>query len=268
MYTPSYRTQKNGIPVLKKEEIDNIGEEYVRDFQPEVLKKPAPVDIEGFIECYLGMTTDYQYLSHNGIYLGMTVFNDTDKVIVWSPETNRAEYVSAKARTVIVDNRLLEENQRHRYRFTLGHEGGHDIFHSTFFHYDPSQMSFFGSPMAPMIQCRRDNTKMGKTSPRSWNDHDRMEFQANRFSSAILMPKSAVRLVAQRHRREQSLVRNLAIVHDMVETFDVSLEAATYRLKDLDIVGKDFSVPYAGIDFIEVYAEALERIEATPALEL
>ena len=81
MYTPSYRTQKNGVPVLKKEEIDTIGEEYVRDFQPEVLRNPAPVDIEGFIECYLGMTTDYQYLSHNGIYLGMTVFNDTDREI-------------------------------------------------------------------------------------------------------------------------------------------------------------------------------------------
>lgn len=267
MYTPSYRTQKNGVPVLKKEEIDAIGEAYVQDFQPEVLRNPAPVDIEGFIECYLGMTTDYQYLSHNGIYLGMTVFNDTDKVIVWSPDTNRAEYVSAKARTVIVDNRLLAESQRHRYRFTLGHEGGHDIFHSAFFHYDPNQMSFFGPQMAPMIQCRRDSTKMSKTDFRSWNDHDRMEFQANRFSSAILMPKSAVELVAQRHRKERSLVRNIAIVHDMVDTFDVSLEAATYRLKELGIVDKDFSVPYAGMDFIEVYADELEWIADAPALE-
>ena len=29
--------------------IDTIGEAYVRDFQPEVLRNPAPVDIEGFI---------------------------------------------------------------------------------------------------------------------------------------------------------------------------------------------------------------------------
>lgn len=268
MYTPSYRTQKNGVPVLKKEEIDTIGEAYVRDFQPEVLRNPAPVDIEGFIECYLGMTTDYQYLSHNGIYLGMTVFNDTDRVIVWSPETNRAEYISAKARTVIVDNSLLEESQQHRYRFTLGHEGGHDIFHSAFFRYDPNQMSFFGSTMAPMIQCRRDNTKMSKTNPRSWNDHDRMEFQANRFSSAILMPKSAVELVSQRHRKERSLIRSIAIVHDVVDTFDVSLEAATYRLKELGIVSKDFSVPYAGMDFIEVYADELERVNDASAFGL
>ena len=64
------------------------------------------MDIEGFIEFYLGMTPDYQYLSHNGVYLGMTVFNDTNKVPVYDPATNRAEYISAKARTVIIDNRL------------------------------------------------------------------------------------------------------------------------------------------------------------------
>ncbi|WP_290454507.1 ImmA/IrrE family metallo-endopeptidase, partial [Muribaculum intestinale] len=180
----------------------------------------------------------------------------------------RAEYISAKARTVIVDNSLLEESQKHRYRFTLGHEGGHDIFHSAFFRYDPNQMSFFGSTMAPMIQCRRDNTKMSKTNPRSWNDHDRMEFQANRFSSAILMPKSAVELVAQRHRKERSLIRSIAIVHDVVETFDVSMEAATYRLKELGIVSKDFSVPYAGMDFIEVYADELERVNDASAFGL
>lgn len=53
----------------------------------------------------------------------------------------------------------------------------------------------------------------------------------------------------------------------MVNTFDVSLEAATYRLKELGIVDKDFSVPYAGMDFIEVYADELERIADAPALE-
>lgn len=77
MYTPSFKTKKNGVPVLDRKEIDNIGENFIRDFQPSVLTSPAPVDIENFTEFYLGMTPDYQYLSHNGIYLGMTVFNDT-----------------------------------------------------------------------------------------------------------------------------------------------------------------------------------------------
>ena len=73
MYAPSLRVKGNGVPILSKTEIDVIGERFVRDFQPEVLESPAPVDIEGFIEFYLGMTPDYQFLSHNGVYLGMTV---------------------------------------------------------------------------------------------------------------------------------------------------------------------------------------------------
>lgn len=160
MYTPSLRVKNNGVPILSKAEIDAIGERFVQDFQPEVLTNPSPVDIEGFIEFYLGMTPDYQYLSHNGVYLGMTVFNDTDKVPVFDPATNRAEYISAKARTVIIDNRLLDEGQRHRYRFTLGHEGGHDIFHSGYFSYNPDQVSIFDDELiAPMIQCRVDNPR-------------------------------------------------------------------------------------------------------------
>ena len=128
MYTPSFKVKSNGVPILSKEEIDGIGEQYVKDFCPEVLSHPAPVDIESFVENYLGITPDYQYLSNNGIYLGMTVFNDTNMVPIFDPSTGHAEYISAKARTIIIDNRLLEENQQHRYRFTLGHEAGHDIF--------------------------------------------------------------------------------------------------------------------------------------------
>ena len=82
MYFPSLKVKKNGVPIVSKKELDAIGERFVQDFQPDVLTNPAPVDIESFVECYLGMTPDYQFLSHNGIYLGMTVFNDTNKVPV------------------------------------------------------------------------------------------------------------------------------------------------------------------------------------------
>ena len=51
--------KNNGVPILSKAQIDAIGEHFVQDFQPEVLTNPAPVDIEGFIEFYLGMTPDY-----------------------------------------------------------------------------------------------------------------------------------------------------------------------------------------------------------------
>lgn len=237
MYNPAFRVKKNGVPVVSKKELDNIGERFVRDYQPDVLKTPGPVDIDGFVEHYLGMTPDYQYLSHNGIYLGMTVFNDTNKVPVYDPVAKRAEYISARARTVIIDNRLLEENQQHRYRFTLGHEGSHDILHSGYFAYNPDQLSMFDYPLTPMIQCRMDSPTSRKPDPNLWTDADRMEWQANRLSSAILMPTTAVRIVATRYPQcRTSLQDSFSLIQEVAEVFDVSAEAATYRLKDLGYI--------------------------------
>lgn len=243
MYNPSFRTQKNGVPVVSKIELDIIGERFVRDFQPEIIANPAPVDIDGFVECYLGMTPDYQYLSHNGVYLGMTVFNDTNKVPVFDPATKRAEFISAKARTVIIDNRLLDASQEHRYRFTLGHEASHDILHSGFFAYSPDQMCLFDTPTSPMIQCRMDNPGAKRTNPDTWSDRDRMEWQANRLSSAILMPKAAMATLAERFPpRRNSIVDIFSMIETVANTFNVSLESATYRLKELGYIRKDFEL--------------------------
>ena len=70
MYTPIIRTKQNELPILKREEIDDIAEQFLMDFQPEALRNPMEVDVDGFLERYLGATPDYQYLSHNMIYLG------------------------------------------------------------------------------------------------------------------------------------------------------------------------------------------------------
>lgn len=250
MYHPTFITNRNGVPILHKSEIDIIGECFIRDFQPKVLSKPEPVDIEAFVEYYLGMATDFQFLSHNGIYLGMTVFNDTDKIPVWCPETNRAEYVSARARTIIIDNRLLEKNQHHRYRFTVGHEGSHDIFHTGVYASNPYQTSIFDSEQMPVIQCRLDSGR-GRGDPRYWNDKDRMEWQADRLSSALLMPASAVRLVAERYGSTRSPIRNAKVINDMVEIFDVSTEAVVYRLKDLGLIPQELN-PRTLFDFLDV----------------
>ena len=69
------------------------------------------------------------------------MFNDTDKVPVYDPIQNRAEYISARANTIIIDRTLLEENQEHRYRFTMGHEASHAFLHTPYFTYDPNQIT-------------------------------------------------------------------------------------------------------------------------------
>lgn len=103
---------QNQLPILSRDQIDDIAESYLADFQPEALKEPMEVDVEGFLEIYLGVTPDFQYLSHNMIYLGMAVFHDTNRIPIYDPLLNRAEYFSAKANTAIFDRRLVEEKIR------------------------------------------------------------------------------------------------------------------------------------------------------------
>ena len=191
MYTPSYRVRGRGVPILSKPEIDTIGENFVRDFQPSVLTNPAPVDIESFVENYLGMTPDYQLLSHNG-----------------------------------------------------------------YFSYDPNQTCMFDMAMTPMIQCRMD-AGCKKGDRKLWTDHDWMEWQANYFSSAILMPKCAVQLVANKYPRNslmENLVNRARLVSDVSNTFDVSTEAAVIRLKDMGYIPSDDQTSYSAFTALMDFA--------------
>ena len=194
------------------------------------------------MELYLGMTPDFQYLSHNGIYLGMTVFNDTDKVPIYDPLNNRAEYIHADANTVIIDRRLIEDSrQEHRCRFTEGHECGHGIWHAQYFYRDPNQLSFLEPSTAPLVQCRTD---LGKTqqrvNPKYWSDKERMEWQANAMSSALLMPRPSVRRLFETNGHTGSRSKQIAnTINSLVSECNVSGEAALYRLSDLGFVQDD-----------------------------
>lgn len=244
MYRPEIKRKKSGTPVLSRNEIDAIGENIIGDFMPEALKSPQEIDIDLLAQDYLGMDQDFQYLSHCGVYLGMTVFNDTDKVPVYDPMNNRADYISAKAHTVIIDKTLLEENQEHRYRFTMGHEAGHEFLHKEYFVYDPAQITLFdlmGEDPAPMIQCRVDTKKLDSKSSKSWGDREWMEWQANALSSALLMPVSMVRMVAENFM-QPNLPKRLcyyALVAKVASVFNVSFEAAGYRLKQLGYISTE-----------------------------
>lgn len=238
MYRADIKRKPSGAPVLSRKEIDVIGENLVDEFMPEALKTPQEIDIDLFVQDYLGMGQDFQYLSHCGLYLGMTVFNDTDKIPVYNPTGNCAEYISAKAHTVIIDNTLLEDNQEHRYRFTMGHEASHGYLHKEYFAYDPNQYTLFdfmGQPPIPMVQCRIDTKKLEMRQSKTWTDKDWMEWQANALSSAILMPAKMVYAVVEnvRKRKIKSVFINYALAVEVSTVFNVSFEAATYRLKQL-----------------------------------
>ena len=96
-----------------------------------------------------------------------------------------------------------------------------------------------------------------RADTRKWDDHDWMEWQANPLSAAVLMPKSAVDLVVQPFRDKlKNPVSRALLVANLSNCFDVSIQAATNRLKDLGYIKTndttDYSYASAIMDFAGV----------------
>ena len=226
MYKPSFQTSSTMVPILSRAQIEEMAVEILKEYNPDQLVKPQPMDVDRFLEQYLGVDIDFKFLTHCGVYLGMTVFNDSDKVPIYDPVTDRAKYISCKARTVILDNRLLTENQEHRYAFTGAHEGSHVIVHPEYF--EMLQERSLQEPS--LVQCRGDEIKSGR-KPRT--DREWIEWQADTLAACLLMPAPAVyKAVAK--ARYSSLSVNYA-QEAIQSNFNVSFAAAAFRCDELNL---------------------------------
>ena len=91
---------------------------------------------------------------------------------------------------------------------------------------------------APLIQRRTDMGKSpSRTNPKYWSDKERMEWQANAMSSALLMPRPSVRKLFETNGRTGSRSSQIAnTINNMVTEYNISSEAALYRLSDLGLI--------------------------------
>lgn len=234
MYYPNIR-MRNKIPILSSDEINCHAEKFIQDFDSDLFEDIHALDVEAFLELYLKVDMEYDYLSCDSSCLGMTVFNNTNKIPVYDKEENRAKYISAHEGTIIVDNSLLEDDQEKRLRFTLGHEAGHWIFHKAFFGYNPGQMSLFEIDTA-YTRCRYVNNNYIYRRTENWDDEKWMEWQADKFSACLLMPETSVRkLLTDLHMVEDISIWD-GMINIIAEVFNVSRQAAFYRLCDLKYI--------------------------------
>ncbi|MCA9250447.1 MAG: ImmA/IrrE family metallo-endopeptidase [Phycisphaerales bacterium] len=107
-----------------------------------------------------------------------------------------------------------------RYRFTLAHEGGHDRLHKLLFLADPNQASLLDETTnSPSYICRSSESKM------------RVEWQADQFAAALLMPREMVRREWQEWRGSDEPVtwrEAWQFEHDISEplVFDASADVS------------------------------------------
>lgn len=135
-------------------------------------------------------------------------------------------------RPSIMLNEALMSNplRRKRGRTTLAHEWFHAVYHRDVWELRWAYERARGEPLGKAEACT-ESSILGAP------EEDWMDFQAGHASCAILMPKTWVlregeRLLLNPRLREVELVQHIA------DTFDVSREAATWRLRHLGLIAR------------------------------
>ena len=178
------------VPFISNNLLDAYAEALVADFSQEFLKYPGIINVEAFIEYYLGLSIRYLHICYDRKVLGMTAFNN-GMLDVIDDETGLPDSVPVTAGTVIIDTSLTTKRNLPRLRFTAMHEAGHWLIHREAFAED----NLYGP--AGVYENKYLAAKEGhidySRSKKQWTVADRMERQADFLSSALLMPRPALR---------------------------------------------------------------------------
>ena len=124
----NYRKTKSGLYILKKEDFDDIASMALKEFQPNMLTKAQPLDVEDFICERLLLDMKTARLSEDGRILGVIAFDDT--TYAGFDSFGRSIEIEMPVGTILLEESLVNDS-RHvgRQRFTKMHEASHWICH-------------------------------------------------------------------------------------------------------------------------------------------
>ena len=245
------------VPYITYDALENYAEKIVCDFSPELLRTPGIINVEEFLEYYLGLSVVYRRICYNRKILGITAFND-GMVDIISDETGQPDELPVTKGTVIIDPSLLQKRNEPRGRFTMVHEGGgHWLLHRKAFANDNpfGPAGIYKNQYLAAKEGRGDYLR----STKERTDIERMERQADFLAASILMPRPAMRIVYRQYfkyygEKPRRIIRGTSPMDDLfakqlpeyvAKTFNVSNKAALIRLEKLmAIVNKGWEYGY------------------------
>lgn len=243
--TGHYNVGKHGLFILKSEDIENEVENILNQYCSTCLEEPKEIDVEKLIED-MGLNLYYANMSKNSEVLGAFVFN---KGVIPTYIDDVLECKKYDEKTIIIDSKIAEEEDP-RLKFTYGHELGHYVTQYDLFHVNNNQLSLFDivEEKQTAVICKREKVNPENTlnkRKKLETKEDWQEWQANYFSSALLIPKYTLRIALKDYldnydvmdqtpllnKLEEDKLKSL--INDLSETYNVSFQMMKNRLKTL-----------------------------------
>ena len=252
------KKDKNNVPVMSAKEMDGLAELLINDYKPALIKEPQPINYEHFLELYLEVNLQYTDITADETILGMIAFDD-GKVQVYDSELGSEKSIEITEGSVILDNHLLASDKVGRLRFTALHEGGgHWWCHRGVYSKNKGQLSldFIDNQHKQSIIKCRVNSVENFAYRRHTTSEDWMEYQADYMASAIAMPKTPFKVVAEQILNRAGIRNKRIVIGEDGETdlfakrdfplfiadiFGVSRQAAEIKLKNFGYI-KDMKI--------------------------
>ena len=223
-FLETIQLKDNGVPVLSHKKIEFITTRCLEIYNNSLLTSPSEVNIHDFI-IYLTKTDGLKYETRTlGKILDNAILGVTD----------------LKENAIYIDP--LTELNPHRLRFTQAHEVGHWILHR----HKPVE-DYNVTDRTHIFKDTEDSLNMQKrlVTPTDW-----IEWQANAFASALLIPISTFGDAVQNGIKELS-IHTQTDMYDSIEVspkdysrlilylqqlYNVSQTTISYRLKQLESI--------------------------------
>jgi len=223
------------VPIIAKEQFDNVATAFLQKFCPEALLSPLPVPIESISRDKMGLVVEHVNITEDLSVYGQIFFTD-GMVEVYKEDTDEYIRKQVKRGTIFIDTNVFFMRNLGCERNTLAHECLHWFKHKA--HH--TLLSLVGGEMA--VACRCPIEEKSEAFNKEWRDEDWMDWQANGIAPKILMPRDMFHAKADEYFGESQKLRTVgnreALINEWVITsiadfFKVSKQSAEIRLKEL-----------------------------------
>ncbi|HIJ70364.1 MAG TPA: ImmA/IrrE family metallo-endopeptidase [Planctomycetes bacterium] len=222
----SFSFDENGVPILSTDAIELKAEEVISYFDRTILEQPQRTPMLNFIE---ELHKKFDLFRDYSSALGRTKYGS---IILGKTKLNPLG--------IYVDKSLANDA---RFNFVLGHEFGHVVLHRSV------DLKGTGYEQQEIVDTEIDlvTGKKNFKTPRDW-----LEWQANRFSSAILMPRLSMFVAVIAKQKKMGITRDKGtifleeqpyskrdyqeITNHLGLVYNVNATNVECRLKDLGIL--------------------------------
>lgn len=215
------------------DEIENLCEAMIKDFfKSKHYTNVMCVNIEAFVKEYLGIPIVYETFAEPDP--GRVGFLSDGKrpLLVW--KDNNIEQIVYPARTAVIEKYLLNTKESARRRFTISHEGAHDVL-SRHIPLQTSPAAAFHSEFDPEMLYTQDMLRELLSIS---------EYFTNRAAACLLMPRFLIERVLKRHNDSRKVIlyengilsqNQKVLIQKMADALGVSYTAFFYRLSELNL---------------------------------